>query len=72
MNDNSSDLKTAWGPDVDFDTAFQFLVSEVFRFRGTLLSAGEQATRDLNITVGCWQAMAVIRDEAMTVATISR
>jgi DNA-binding MarR family transcriptional regulator len=47
-------------------------VSEVFRFRGMLLSAGEQATRDLNISVGCWQAMAVIRNDAMTVADISR
>ena len=72
MNDKSTNLKMEWGTDMDFDTAFQLLVSEVFRFRGALLSAGDQATRDLNITVGCWQAMAVIRDEAMTVANISR
>ena len=61
-----------WGDEQTFNTAFQRLVSEIFRFRGMLLSAGEQATRDLNISVGCWQAMAVVRNEAMTVADISR
>lgn len=68
----ANDKHVPWGDEHTFNTAFQRLVSEVFRFRGMLLSAGEQATRDLNISVGCWQAMAVIRNDAMTVADISR
>ena len=68
----NSEPDKPWGDETTFNSAFQRLVSEVFRFRGMLLSAGEQATRDLNISVGCWQAMAVIRNEPMTVADISR
>ena len=68
----ANEKKVPWSEEHTFNTAFQRLVSEVFRFRGMLLSAGEQATRDLNISVGCWQAMAVIRNDAMTVADISR
>lgn len=72
MTDDSPDPKAPWRPEADFDAAFQRVVSEVFRFRGMLLAAGERSIRDLNISVGCWQAMAVIRNEAMTVADISR
>ncbi len=56
----------------EFAIAFQHVVAEVFRFRSMLLAAGEQATRDLDISVGCWQAMAVVLREPMTVADISR
>lgn len=72
MRKTAPESESPQGPEIDFDTAFQHVVGEVFRFRGMLIAAGERATRDLNISVGCWQAMGVIRDEAMTVADISR
>jgi len=72
MNGDKSDPTTPWGPETDFNAAFQHVVSEVFRFRGILLAAGEQAIRDQDISVGCWQAMAVIRHDPMTVAEVSR
>jgi DNA-binding MarR family transcriptional regulator len=59
-------------PDVEFVIAFQKLVGEVFRLNGQLLSTADQLSKDIDISTARWQAIATIRNQAMTVAQISR
>ena len=58
--------------DGEYLTAFQRLVSEIFRINGTLLSVADRLARDLDITPARWQAIAVIQREPATVSEISR
>lgn len=72
MPEGDQTTTQSWDPDADFSSAFQQLIAEVFRFHGMALAAGDRVIRDLGLSVGRAQAMAVIRNEPLTVAQISR
>lgn len=52
--------------------AFTDLILESFRFSGSLLTAGDQLTRDLGLTSARWQVLGAIDDGPLPVAQIAR
>jgi len=59
-------------PSVEFVSAFQRFVGEVFRLNGQLLSTADALSQDLEVSTARWQTIAVIRNEPQTVASIAR
>jgi len=58
--------------ELTFVGAFQRLVGEIFRLNGQLLATADRLSGDLDISTARWQVIAVIREQPLTVAEISR
>jgi DNA-binding MarR family transcriptional regulator len=69
---DASTPPTRSGSEEKLVDAFQHLVGEVFRLNGQLLGTAERLARSLHVSPARWQTIAIIRNEPMTVAEISR
>lgn len=48
------------------------LVLETFRFNGLLITAGDQLTKDLELTSALWQVLGAIQESPISMAQIAR
>ena len=51
---------------------FTRLILDTFRLNGLLLAAGDDLTRDLDLSSALWQVMGAIKDEPLHMAQIAR
>ena len=52
--------------------AFTQLILETFRFTGRLLAAGDQLTKELNLSSALWQVLGAIDEAPLPIAQIAR